>query len=965
MRRLQVFILSVISMAACQGEIEHLPSDEPQMGDMTCVRFHLEVPGVTKGVVSPNETLVNDINIYAFRDGMLVDEIYVVSAAEAVLRLPVGYTYRIYAVANMGQIHADAKESRFVDALAYSISDISDLEHGIPMSCAVSNLFVGPAIGPVKLQMERLAAKVVLSVDRSSLLNGLRVSSVRLCQSASVVRPFKWEGSGGSRIESVLESMHGDYATQDDLDQLNKGGTVVLYTLENCQGILLPENKDPLMKTLEGVEDLDKRCTYLEVSCVFDSGGLFDGHVNYRIYLGLDSTSSFDVPGNSIINIALMLTDEGFSNVSWKVEADVSICDGYVRGGIQEGMHQMNDLYVGEKLLYNVEIADDLLEYLGDEVAGCYLCYMQDGSGSDAVRINDSQWDGRCLLTEMICVRPGDGELYLYSSKGERLGCLEDRVRIKHPGIVVAENPQWLSAEPVEVMDYAPECEINGAPAEFYLYFVDEQGCNLNCGNSYGFDCTLFDFRSMGVRFGTEAISQVRPNLEVCSDDGLGHAALKLSVFCDNDGSDHGENLLLSEIFNSSEYLYVCLSENSYDTYLELSMELGIPQIRLSLVDNGWAEYHDCQLSAVVDNASNLPLQVSVWQLIATHASYGVVDKEYVENSLLRDEIFYMTGDFYNDAPPVYASLASFESERNEYGSAALEKGSLLVYPLTGISTNDLIHAIYYDRRGNHQMMHSVDVMVAGHGIGADDIVLEDSVSDGSTRYDYIYYNQDSWNYRGASLYSSGRFLSSSGVWAYDYPNLCAYKLDGLINRYDSGLPVKLAFGYNATGKKITLLTNSINVANYDMSVAVLYQGLVNGYVKTYPKGTWYEAKENKCTVEIDHVAEGIPLKVNSSYVWADDGIIYKSMAGIYDFSYLDSPKPLGADAYYHRAHPVDLNLSVSFAAEGAVCDELFPVNSSWNVSSVDYYHQQDDTNYKCSLNVDIEQFKLVVVRRR
>jgi hypothetical protein len=73
----------------------------------------------------------------------------------------------------------------------------------------------------------------------------------------------------------------------------------------------------------------------------------------------------------------------------------------------------------------------------------------------------------------------------------------------------------------------------------------------------------------------------------------------------------------------------------------------------------------------------------------------------------------------------------------------------------------------------------------------------------------------------------------------------------------------------------------------------------------------------------------------------------------------------LGADAYYHRAHPVDLNLSVSFAAEGAVCDELFPVNSSWNVSSVDYYHQQDDTNYKCSLNVDIEQFKLVVVRRR
>ena len=250
-----------------------------------------------------------------------------------------------------------------------------------------------------------------------------------------------------------------------------------------------------------------------------------------------------------------------------------------------------------------------------------------------------------------------------------------------------------------------------------------------------------------------------------------------------------------------------------------------------------------------------------------------------------------------------------------------------------------------------------------GFKIGGDNVVLDDDVSGSSTSYHYIYYSQDSWNYRGACLYSCGEFISSSGLLAYDYPNVSAYNLDILHGRHAS--PIILSLGYHSGSKMIVLSTNSNSVAKYDMSISILYDGVVNGYVQTHPKGTWYAAQDNYCTVEIAHTSVGLPLKTNASFVFADDRKINEAIAGVYEFSYLDSPKPLGADSYYHRAHPVDLNLSVSLGVEGDEKNELYPVKASWSTSVIEYYHQQDDTNYKCSLDVDIECFKVVVVSRK
>lgn len=964
MRRLRELILAVSSLVACEMVMEELPVDKSQNEAFVQVRFSPEVAGETKSSISPDEDYIHDINVYAFRDGMLVDEVYSTSLDKVTLMLPTGYSYDIYAVANAGMRRAVAFEDKFVDGFEYSIGSLSEIGPRMPMSCVCRNVNVSRNTKIVTLQMERNVAKIVLSVDKVSLLEGLQVKSVRLCQSSSVVRPFKWSGQGGSRAESEDEVIMGDYATDIDLGGLNSGDPVVFYALENCQGILLPDNKDPLAKTPDNIGDKETLCTYLEVCAAFGSDGILEGDVNYRIYLGLDSVSSFDVPGNSCINVSLKLTDDGLRNVSWKVDADVSVRDGYVYGYVEKGLHRMNDLYVGEKVLYEVELAGDLMEYIDGNLSGCRLVFMSDDEESDGMSVEYVSADDNVLQTVLSCVKPVAGELVLYGPDGTRLGCVEKTVTIKIPRAVFSEYATWNESDPVEPLTYAPECEISGNPAEFHLYMVDEDGRNLNGDGSYDYDAELFDFHSVSVSSAGTSVAGVWAEFEPDDSGQPGAPAASVSVFCDNDGTDHSVNVLLADIYNDFRPVSVQCVDSAFGIAKPVSVELAIPQISLTLVDNGWAKYHDSQLSVVVDNPSNLPLEVSVWQLLMTNTKYGAVDGSYVENNLKRETMHYMTGEFYNGNPPLYGSKASFVSERNDCGSAALEKGDTMVYPLSGINTDDIRKAIYYDKRGNHQMMHMVDVTLNGKRIRIGDVALEDKVSDGSAKYEYIYYNEDSWNYRGAGLSSAGESVSFSGMWSYDYPNVNAHSLDGLWGRYSTSQPVYATFGYNSSTEKITLLTNAKNSV-YDFTMSVLFQGQVNGYVQTYPRGTWYEPQDNYCTVDFEHVTTGLPLKVNSTFVWADEGKVKDAIDGIYEFSYRDSPKGAGGDPYMHRAHPMDFDLNVSCAVEGDNKNELYPLEVDWKFDNISYYHQQDDANYKCLLDAVSEGFTMVVVTPR
>lgn len=965
MRRLPCFVVTLLSVISCMTEI--MPSDNgnDSVPAASLVTF---VPSVAeaKSSISPSEDAISNINVYAFRNGVLVAEEYVRSHSDVWLELPAGYSYNIYSVANMGRRNAPASEEEFVANLQYAVSAISDLQGPVPMSCFKADVHVGLTTQTVTLEMERLVAKLVLSVERSALLKGLQIRSARMCQSASVVRPFKWFGRGGSRAESNRETIDGDYATSSDLELLNSGEEVVFYALENCQGVLLPDNDDPFMKEPSMIDGKQDVCTYLEILCSFDGTGLLGGDVCYRIYAGLDDCTSFDVPGNACINVSLTLTDDGLKAVSWKVDADVHVMEGYARGTVLEGMHGMSELYVGEQLKYQVEFSDELMEYLGGNESGCGLGFIHsdDGASGPGLSIEEVSIEGNLLTAEILCEAPASGELYLYSPDGETLGCLERNVVVGIPRIVVSDCAAQVADEPVESLAYLPEIEVNGSSVHMYVYFTDAQGYNLNGISSYGFDSSLFDLWDGGAYAGGVRLKSVMASFAMLPD-APGSAAALMRVSCRNDGLSHAENLLLSDIYFMEKNLCLNVVDANHETETDVGLGLCIPEVELSLVDNGWAGYHDTQLSVVVDNPSNLPLEVSVWQLVSTYSAAGPSNPEYVENNLHLDHIQYVTGQYYNGEPPCYASCSGFCSERNAEGDQALRDGSLLVYPLRGISTNDIIEAVNYSGRKGRQMIHLMDVRLAGRKCRAEDLVLHDNVSDGSSTYDYLYYSDDSWNYRGATLYTDGQKVAESGTWTHDYPNVAPLTLDMLYGRYKENGNACVEFMYAPHNKKLTVSTYSGLGSQYGLALSLRYSGTMHGYVKTYPKGTWAAAQDNYCSVDFTHEKTGVPLIVSGQYVWADDGQLHAAMNEIYAFSYKDSPKPLGADSYMHRAHPTRVELDIDMLVEGDLGKELYPYYTRWKYDFLEFYHIQEETTYECTVKADATGYFLTVVSHR
>ena len=399
-RPFYILMVLLCALSCAMHEVDPVDSGSED-DDIVAVTFRTGVLCSVRSSVAVDEPAINDINIYAYRDGVLVDEAYSVNPGGVVLRLPAGYTYNIYALANVGLCRADADEEAFLDESSCAVAGIRGLSRGLPMRCSIRNVYVTGKSQTVDVLLERMAAKVTFSVDKASLLEGLRVTSVRLCQSASVVYPFRWEGEGGSRVQSPEDTFDGDYATAADLRSLNSGDEVFFYTLENCQGILLPDNQDPFLKVPKMIPGKERLCSYLEIGCEFDGSGLLEGDVRYRLYLGLDDCSSFDVPGNSCINVRLMLTGDGLKKVTWKVNADVSIRDGYASGEVGHGRHGMSDLYVGEVLLYEVKLAAELAEYLGDDVSGCSLCLVRDGEPVPG--LSARFLEGKELCAELRC----------------------------------------------------------------------------------------------------------------------------------------------------------------------------------------------------------------------------------------------------------------------------------------------------------------------------------------------------------------------------------------------------------------------------------------------------------------------------------------------------------------------------------------------------------------------------------
>ena len=98
MRRL---IYTAAAALACLSCIHEFPepdiSPDEGNGEKTTVTFRVSNAFITRSSVDVDDDAVNDINIYADRDGLLETSVYVGSPGVVVMELTKGAVYNLYA----------------------------------------------------------------------------------------------------------------------------------------------------------------------------------------------------------------------------------------------------------------------------------------------------------------------------------------------------------------------------------------------------------------------------------------------------------------------------------------------------------------------------------------------------------------------------------------------------------------------------------------------------------------------------------------------------------------------------------------------------------------------------------------------------------------------------------------------------------------------------------------------------
>lgn len=337
-----VFFLCFMILTSCVEECR-----EPLTEDVeTKVEFVLdEMAGFTRSGFTASETEVEDVTLMAYSGGLLVASGSWNNGQDMVLDLYRDAVYDIYALANVGDFVPPVLESE-VPGIRLNAGASDAFKKSFPM-CWSLNDYVPSFDEPVDVHLVRLVSKIVLDVDCGD--TGLMVTGVSLRQVPQDVYPFSSEGSRASA--GMIAA--GDVASDTDLAALASGSGVVFYMLENMQGTLLPTNDDPMCKVPSSVSEVSGLCSYIEVECGFIPGTGRDGNATYRIFLGEDETTNFDVQRNRVLSVSLKLTSDGLKvKGSWKITAD------YVQH-VTEVMLDRSDaeIHIGGTLKLNASVS--------------------------------------------------------------------------------------------------------------------------------------------------------------------------------------------------------------------------------------------------------------------------------------------------------------------------------------------------------------------------------------------------------------------------------------------------------------------------------------------------------------------------------------------------------------------------------------------------------------------------------
>lgn len=316
-----IFLMAVLS--SCSPECFRA-----EMAETAIIYFNPVQNGYRTKSIRINDSMIADSNVFIYDgDGSLVYSGFskgIVSEAE--ISLFSGKTYRLYYVANCGNLTTlkDFNTASGADSFRFGPASPADENGAVPMAYRSEEIDLFSK-REIDIPLTRVISRINIQIDKKYLpdKSSFLVKETHIRNVPKDVALFS-----ESRINSGEECSNEGYsADADDILALNSGDAVSFHLFENCQGKLLPGNKSQSNKQFEENNPLREVCTFIELTADVNTATKH-GSATYRFYPGEDLFTDFSIRRNTDYSIVVFPSEEGLSEESWRV--DVSSMEDYI-----------------------------------------------------------------------------------------------------------------------------------------------------------------------------------------------------------------------------------------------------------------------------------------------------------------------------------------------------------------------------------------------------------------------------------------------------------------------------------------------------------------------------------------------------------------------------------------------------------------------------------------------------------
>jgi len=948
-RRMSYLVLASVAMvlASCDS-FESVRDSCVLPASNIDVTFDICGSQTTKSSIHTDENEISNLVILAYSEGRLeVESRLVAGSSSLVMSLVKGRLYDLYALANFDERAVFPAREENLASFSCSYASLDELEDGFPMAWSCSSYCVYGGSPVVRVELVRLTCRIDFSVDASAL-GGVEVTSVRLRQAPSEVRPFM---PGGSRALHGDQMLDGDYASSMDLESINIGLPITLYTIENMQGNLLPDNSDPWQK-VPGNFDESGLCTYLEVACNLTDSSPLEGSVVYRFYLGRDNTSNFDVERNTDIHVALTATSAGVFQLSWRVVLDGGYKGGLAEGGQLDDSYGLTDKYVGQKFLYEVSLDErlsDFFDQLGDSFSLRYEASEGRNAAVQVTRTGESQF----LCT---CMDVGEGMLCLYDSLDHKIAEL-DGVAVKLPhfriGSLVGGRVVAGSLQPLA---------INDAPTSVRIYLISDDGRNLYTSDDV-FDISQFELDVTVTN--DEEYEGVDNAVSTMVDDFVGGSLAELSMSVNHPGTDEDQCMQLTGSLDGRNPMHLYLADDAHPGLeAEYDMEMTMLPVELnvydvendafsilkgSTVENYQRRWNDGVVVQVV-NPSCLPLSCSFMAGAGANGSLTGSDTFTFEGIALTTTSSKITNVAARTYDSYLANMFVTQPQSMRFNKLRDESWMTLpdgseVYEL--VSSEMMYKAVRYSRYPGSQqsffntfnlwLTYDETYSLSGKA------TVSDILSDGSMEYGDKYGRENGYWDRGLMLWDKASSQSRLSETPSDVPVALRNFSPSMVSAAVSASPLAFVLGMNSNGSLTLACANNTQGKQFTVTVT----GEIGASVTVYPNGTWGSSKTYTKTFSYSVTRTLTPTRTATALDTQYTGFC-QAMKDLYATTYTDSNNKIGSsDSFPHRMHPTSISMTVSVTSSDY---GLYPLEISSN--DIAYYHGQDSKTYTITPSV-------------